>query len=67
MMRKRPTGWVARCQCGELIGALDRDRSEQPEISRCISGWLAAGCAIEPRFGSNWSVDLVKCGCKGRG
>ena len=64
MKRKTPTGWVARCQCGESIGALDRERTDNTEMVKCLSGWLAAGCTVEPRFGGSWSVGLVKCGCE---
>lgn len=62
-MSKKPTGWVARCQCGVNIGCLDLKRTPINDASRLIGGWLQKGCTLEPRFTSNWSVSLGPCAC----
>ena len=39
-MKRRPTGFVATCQCGVAIGAMDINRTERADAGRL----LANGC-----------------------
>jgi len=63
-MKKKPTGFIAHCQCGEVIGALDYDRTDRKEAGRIMGEWLADGCAIYPKFDSNWSIVVSRCRCE---
>lgn len=60
---QKPTGFVATCQCGIAVAALDFDRTPQQEASRLLGKWLADGCTVEPRFGQEWRVTLAACRC----
>lgn len=62
-MKKKPTGFVATCQCGKVIGAMDFDRTERKDAGRILSRWLTDGCTIEPRFTGTWSVTVEQCSC----
>lgn len=62
-MAERPTGFVARCRCGNYTGALDLHRSERSETSRILGSWLFDGKTVEPRFGGTWSQSLMPCQC----
>lgn len=66
MSRQKPTGYVAKCQCGVYIGALDIERTERSEAAKILGEWLASGCTVEPRFGS-WNVELFACMCNKTG
>lgn len=61
--RERPSGFVARCRCGVLTGALDYTRTERREAGKILSRWLTDGQTVEPRFGGRWSADLEPCRC----
>ena len=63
--KKRPTGFVARCQCGVIIGAMDYERTERRDAGKLLGTWLHDGCTVEPRFNRAWSVKIEKCRCKG--
>jgi len=62
-MKRQPTGFVARCQCGAIVGALDYDRTDRKEAGVIMGKWLADGCTVEPRFGESWSERLESCRC----
>jgi hypothetical protein len=62
-MSKKPTGFVATCQCGVHLGALDLDRTDRSDASRLLGVWLMKGCTVTPMFGGNWSVSLEACTC----
>lgn len=62
-MKKRPSGFIAICQCKQIIGALDFIRTDRKEAGKILGGWLADGCTIEPRFKSNWQVTVKQCRC----
>ena len=66
-MKKTPTGWVAICQCGAIVGAMDRDRTERSEAGKLIGEWLHNGCTVEPRFTGAWSVKVEACWCANEG
>jgi hypothetical protein len=61
--RGTPEAWVATCQCGQTIGAVDRLRSPASEVSAALTGWLHRGCTIEPRWGS-FSASISPCTCE---
>lgn len=63
-VRRRPTGFVARCQCGKLTGAMDYARMDRKEAGKILGLWLAEGCTIEPRFEGSWQADLENCSCE---
>lgn len=63
-MKKKPTGFVARCQCGEVTGAMDFERTHRTEAGKIIGQWLSGGCTVEPRFSGTWSVSVVPCKCE---
>lgn len=62
--RKKPTGYVARCQCGEPVGAIDLERCERDLVNRVFGRWISEGMTLEPRFTSNWRCEVIACGCK---
>lgn len=62
--RKSPTGFIAVCQCGEIIGAMDYTRTERKEAGKIIGEWLASGCTVQPKFVSTWSVTVTSCKCE---
>jgi hypothetical protein len=59
---KVPIGFVAVCQCGVVVGALDYDRTDRSEASKIMGKWLADGCTVAPRFGT-WSEKIGVCRC----
>lgn len=60
---KQPTGFVAVCQCGVTIGALDYSRTDRKEAGQLVGKWLYHGCTVEPRFTGTWSAAIGKCEC----
>ncbi len=64
MERKRPIGFVAKCQCGVIVGAMDYSRTSSREAGETLGRWLHSGCTVEPRFAGTWSVDVgaYRCG-----
>lgn len=60
----KPTGFVAKCQCGVSVGAMDYERTDRKEASRLLGKWLMDGCTIEPRFTGKWSEHIEACKCK---
>lgn len=64
MPKKKPTGFVAKCQCGEVIGAIDYARTDRKEAGKLLGEWLADGCTIEPRFSDKWTETITTCKCQ---
>ncbi len=62
-MKKKPTGFVAICQCGNVIGGLDYERTDRAEAGKFFGNWMDQGCTIEPRFGS-WDATIKSCECE---
>lgn len=60
---KKPSGFVAICQCGNMIGAMDYNRTTKKDAGVVIGKWLDRGCTVEPRFGKKWQVSLTSCEC----
>ena len=63
MEKRKPIGFVAICQCGEKIGAMDYTRTDRQDAGRLLGQWLADGCTIEPRFDSGWIEHITSCRC----
>jgi hypothetical protein len=64
MIKRKPTGFVATCQCGVIVGAMDYQRTESREAGIILGQWLADGCTVEPRFAGAWHVTVEVCRCK---
>lgn len=62
-VHRKPTGFVATCQCGNRIGALDYKRTSRSESGKILGRWLASGCVIEPRFENSWQETVSTCEC----
>lgn len=65
-MKRKPTGFVAVCQCGETVGALDYSRTDRKEAGKLLGAWLADGCTVYPRFESHWVEKVTHCKCNAR-
>ena len=63
-MKRKPTGFIARCQCGKIVGALDYNKIDRAEAGRIIGKWLADGYIVEPRFDGTWIVTVEACSCE---
>lgn len=62
-MHKKPSGFIAKCQCGVTTGALDYDRMERKDVGKMLGEWLMRGCTVEPRFGGEWTERIGSCTC----
>lgn len=62
MGKNKPIGFVAVCQCGEKVGAMDYKRTERKDAGKLLGQWLHHGCTVEPRFKS-FSEKITKCKC----
>lgn len=63
MEKRKPTGFVAVCQCGKAVGAIDLERSERADASRLLGRWLMDGCTVHPQFTSTWAAHIAPCEC----
>jgi len=61
--RKKPTGFVAVCQCNVAVGALDFKRTETKDAGKILGKWLEHGCTIHPQFGGGWAAYIENCKC----
>ena len=61
--KKRPSGFVAVCQCGKTVGAMDYERTGARDAGEFLGRWLFNGCTITPRFGGSWSAHIEQCEC----
>lgn len=64
MKREQPTGFVATCRCGKVVGAMDCQRTRREDACQILGRWLADGCTIAPRFAGTWSVKVEQCVCE---
>lgn len=64
MAKTKPTGFVARCQCGAIVGAMDYERIDRREAGNMLGQWLHDGCTVEPRFSGAWRVTVEPCRCE---
>ncbi|WP_201766958.1 hypothetical protein [Chrysiogenes arsenatis] len=63
-MKRKPTGFVAKCQCGVIVGAMDYDRTDRKDAGQILGKWLHDGCTVEPQFAGTWSVTVKACRCE---
>lgn len=63
--RLKPTGFIAVCQCANIVGALDYERTERKEAGMLLGKWLHDGCSVHPQFGSGWTAQITSCKCDG--
>lgn len=61
--KRKPSGFVAICQCGVTVGAMDYERTDRSEAGQMIGKWLHEGCTVQPMFGGSWSVNVGRCEC----
>jgi len=61
---QNPTGFVAKCQCGAIIGTMDYVRIERHTAGQMLGQWLREGYAVEPRFTDIWSETVELCRCE---
>lgn len=62
-MKKKPTGFIAVCQCGACVGALDYARTDRQEAGKILGAWLHEGCSIVPAFSDSWGAKIRACQC----
>lgn len=62
-MKKKPVGFIATCQCGEVVGAMDFERTDRKDAGKILGKWLYDGCKVEPRFSPHWTVRVMPCQC----
>jgi hypothetical protein len=63
-MKRKPRGFVAVCQCGLNVGAMDYERTDRKEAGKILGSWIADGCRIIPQFEGSWSVEVKACACQ---
>lgn len=63
---KTPTGFVAICRCGRIVGALSYGRTNRSEAGEILGQWLNNGYTVELRFDDAWSVAIQACTCEER-
>lgn len=62
-MKREPSGFVAKCQCGEFTGALSLAGMENSDAGKLLGKWLYDGCTVEPRFAGWESENIKACSC----
>lgn len=63
-MKKKPTGFVSKCQCGVIVGAMDYTRTDRKDAGQMLGKWLHDGCTVEPRFAGTWEASIEPCRCE---
>jgi len=66
MSKRKPSGFVATCQCGVVVGAMDYERTERKDAGKILGEWLSLGCTVAPRFEGTWSASVSTCRCSER-
>lgn len=61
--KRKPSGFVAVCQCGKTVGALDYERTGRRDAGEILGKWLHNGCTITPQFGASWRATIEQCEC----
>jgi len=61
--KSKPSGFIAICQCGKTIGAMDYERTDGKEAGVILGKWIADGCNIISKFGGTWSATIENCEC----
>ncbi|ENM3868768.1 hypothetical protein WKN18_003305 [Vibrio cholerae] len=63
----KPNGYIAICQCGKTVGAIDLNRTERKDSGKVLGQWISDGCVLKPQFASTWQVDVSSCSCDNQG
>ena len=63
-VKRKPTGFVAICQCGLIVGAIDITRTPNKEAGQILGKWLHDGCTVDPRFEGTWDAHVMPCRCR---
>lgn len=58
-----PTGYVAQCRCGAIVGAMDLGRTPPENAGVIFRDWILRGLSMQPKFGGSWSVSMGPCCC----
>ena len=64
MTKKTPTSFVATCQCGVVVGAMDYRRMDSKLAGQILGKWLHDGCTVEPHFSDILLARVERCRCK---
>lgn len=62
--KKKPTGYVAMCQCGVIVGAIDMNATDRKDAGRLLGEWVSDGCVLTPQFSGSWSAAISPCECE---
>jgi len=63
MAKLQPKGFIAICQCNQIVGAMDYQNTERKDAGRILGKWIADGCTIQPKFDGCWQVTVTSCKC----
>lgn len=63
-MKRKPTGFVALCQCSVVVGSMDAARTPRADAGKLLGRWLADGCTVAPRFEGTWQAHVQPCQCE---
>lgn len=64
MTRKlKPNGYIAICQCGKTVGAIDLKRTDRQDSGKILGQWIADGCELKPQFAGTWEATVSSCIC----
>ena len=66
MANNSPTGFVATCECGVVVGAMDAERTDRKAAGEILGQWRRDGLTVKPKFGARWQVQLGPRRCKPR-
>lgn len=59
----KPSGYIAICQCGITVGAIDLNLADRVESGKALGRWIADGSELKPRFG-DWQASVSQCVCE---
>ena len=62
--KEEPTGFVAKCRCGAIVGAMDYTRTDRKDAGKMLGKWLHDGCTVYPQFAGAWEIAVEACRCK---
>lgn len=57
----KPTGYVATCRHGVIVGAIDLERTDRKEGGKLLGQWIGKGHTLEPRFEGTWVAEIKPC------
>lgn len=57
-----PTGFIAICRCGNIVGVLNYRNTPQEQIGAIMGEWFHKGYNVQARFG-RFNHKIQKCEC----